>query len=132
MALVAKTATEEALAVEIKSEFKKKDEISDKILQDTLICTICSDTCSDQKCFFDHLESHYLPRSPEHFQCTVCQESSKAQVDFYIHLRVHYKPSLMSELGSSITGIPAFLVRGRCVCVRTDVCIFFRPLSSGR
>ena len=97
-----------ATAGDIKSEFRNKShsnvELSNKILAKDFLCTICHDNYTDQKCFFDHLESHYLPESPDDFQCSVCEETFEAQVDFYIHVREHYKPSLMTELGSSITG----------------------------
>ena len=91
---------------DVKSEFKTKIKPNFEIpdTQDDFLCSICRDHYTDQKGFFDHLESHYLPESPEYFKCSVCQEIFEAQNDFYIHMREHYKPSLMSELGNSITG----------------------------
>ena len=88
--------------IKIKPNFEVPDETSQD--EDDFLCSICRNHYTDQKCFFDHLESHYLPERPEHFKCTVCQEIFEAQNDFYIHMREHYKPSLMSELGNSITG----------------------------
>ena len=100
--------TAAAAAADIKSEFKTKTksnfEFTDKTPQDNFLCSICQENYTDQKCFFEHLESHYLPEGPENFQCSVCRQTLEAQVDFYFHVREHYKPSLMSELGSSITG----------------------------
>ena len=85
-----------------------KRELLGKTSQNSFVCSICWTNYTDLKCFYYHLESHYLPQSPEHFECSVCQESEeifKAQVDFYIHVREHFKPSLIAELGTSITGI---------------------------
>ena len=95
----------------IKSEFSNNKSNFDtlgKTSQNSFVCSICWTNYTDLKCFYYHLESHYLPQSPEHFECSVCQESEeifKAQVDFFIHVREHFKPSLISELGTSITGI---------------------------
>ena len=106
--ILIKTETD-SNAIEIDSDFKIiKSKVNlehpDKTSQDNFICSICRKDYTDQKRFFDHLETHYLPESAEHFQCLLCQETFTAQVDFYIHVRNHYKPSLISELGTSITG----------------------------
>ena len=103
---------------DIKSEFKNNASNSEvpfnKTSQNNFVCSICWRNYTDLKGFFYHLESHYLPQSPEHFECSVCQDSGEifqAQIDFYIHVREHFKPSLITELGSSITGIYFALLR---------------------
>ena len=71
--------------------------------ENSFLCSICQKNSTDLKLFFHHLELHYLPESPEHFQC--CNETFKAQVEFYIHLREHYNSSLINKTGSSLTAL---------------------------
>jgi hypothetical protein len=93
------------LTNKLKSNQNKSDsELNDKALHARFLCAVCNEHYTGQKCFFEHLQSHYLPASPEHFQCSICQKDFNAQVDFFTHAREHYKPSLMSELASSVTG----------------------------
>ena len=72
-------------------------------------CSICRQGCRDERSFFGHLKSHYVPKRGEQYQCSVCKISFRAQVDYFLHLRQHYEPSLMSNMGNAITGKGTFI-----------------------
>jgi hypothetical protein len=87
-----------------KTKSKSDCELPSKTQHCSFLCSICQKNYTDQKFFYEHLESHYVPASPDYFECFVCQGTYASQVDFYTHSREHYKPSLVSELPNSVTG----------------------------